>query len=796
MLKNLLIIAWRNLVKNKIYGVINITGLAVGLAGFITILLYLNYELSYDSWDESLKKVYKVSMRTDDDILETTPAPLSRFLKQNTTTLKAATSIQPMGNFKVLLSAGDKKIYETGSVEADSSFFNVFPFKIINGDPATALNKPNAIVISEELSKKLFGKDNPIGKTIKLFNAYENEVTAVMELPGTPCHLNIQFVWRSPNQQQNLFWENYSYMSYVRTVNELPVEKLEMEVDRIFYNNRVKKANQSLEDFRKSGHQAGLFVEAISNLHNFPRYGKSDFSTVTVLLILAASLLLAGAINFSNLSIAASVRRAKEIGVRKVLGSGGRQLFWQFMGEIALQCLISLGIALLLVNIALPFFNRTFDINVSLLSPGKSLSLFIQIAICLLMVIILSGLYPALFLSRYNISKVLKGDYSRGTQGAIFRNSLMVIQFCVSAFFITGLTVIHTQMRYMENKDKGFAEEQVMRLETSQKTRETNFEITKNMLLDIPGVQYVSKTTAVPGDASSDTSTIAYKYRDKEYRMGSVKISADYFKTLQIKLLSGRSFNYGFADQNTRSAVINEAAAKKLNLKDPIGAVITFPYCDTVPVQIVGVVGNFSVSGFENTVQPVVFTINNKACRFQSGGAILVKFNSANLKQSVASIEQAWKQIEPDFPIRYTFLDENFQKLFTAHLRLQQVITFFGFTAILIAVMGLFALTAFMISQRTKEIGIRKILGANMKDIGLLLGKNFIRLIMTGVIIAIPVSWWVCGKWLQGFAYRINISWWLLSIPAIVVIAIAIIIIGIQTVKAIVVNPVKTLRID
>ncbi len=794
MLKNYFKTAWRNLVRNRFYASINIAGLAVGLAGFIVILLYMNYELSYDTWNESLKRVYKISEQKDQDILPQTPAPLADLLKDKLPEIEAATTMQPGGDYEVLLSANDKKIYQKGSVEADSSFFKVFPYKIIRGDAATILDKPNAIVISKEVAQKLFGNEDPIGKNIKIFNAFDREVTGIMQLPEQPSQLNVQFVHRSPYEKQNRFWENYSYNTYVKTKVALTVARLESDINQIYYTERVKKDNQSLADFRKAGNQSGLFADAVGKLHNFPKHGNSNFTTVSVLLLLAALLLLAGAINFSNLSIAASMRRAKEIGVRKVLGSGRKQLIAQIIGEVALQCLISLCLGVLLVYVILPYFNATFNIKLSIFGSGYTASLAIQILLCLLVVIALSGLYPAFFLSNYNITKVLKGDYSTGKKGIAFRNALIVVQFTVSAFFIVSIFVISKQMNYMQTKDKGFSAEQVMRLETPQKIRDANFDVTRNTLLAISGVQSVSKTTTVPGDAGADTSTIAYKYNGKEYRMSSVKVSDDYFKTLNIELLNGRLFDGSFADEHTRNAVINESAAKKLDLQNPIGAVITFPYCDTVPVKIIGVVKNFNVSGFENAVQPVMFTVGNNACRFQSGGGILIKISSGNISKTVVAIESAWKKIDPDFPIRYSFIDDNFQKLFTSYIRLQSIISLFAFTAIFISLTGLFALTAFSIGRRTKEIGIRKILGAGSADLGLLLGKDFLRLVFIAIVIAIPLSWWAANIWLRSFAYRVTVSWVTFLIAAIIIILISIVTMSIQTIKAAVANPVKSLR--
>ena len=796
MLKSYIKIALRNLIKNPLYSLINIGGLSVGLAGFIIILLYLNHELSYDKWDPSLENVYKISARTDEDILEQTPAPLARFLKDNLSEISASTTIQTAGEFEIPLSSGNKRIYQKGSIEVDSNFLKVFPYKMILGDAATALNKPNAMVISLELSQKLFGDQNPIGKTVKLFNIIENEITAVMEKPAGPSHLNTQFFWRSPYEKGNLHWENWSYLTYVKTKQVNTVKKLESAVNAIYYDQRLKTGNQSLDAFRKGGHQAGLFVDAVKNLHNFPKHGNSNFTTVSVLLILSTLLLIAGAINFSNLSLAASIRRTKEVGIRKVLGSNRRQVLWQFIGEIAIQCTISLSLSILMVNLALPYFNAEFNVNLSYFQSGNAGFIAAQIALCLLIVVILSGLYPAVVLSHTNTSNVLKGHYSTGSKGIRFRNGLIMVQFVVASFFIFGTIVINRQMHFMQTKDKGYSDQQVMRIEAIQKTRDTDFDAVQTVLLNLPGIQFVSKTTTVPGDRVADTSTVAIKYDGKQYRMSSVKVSSDYFKTLRINLLKGRQFDGRYADQNTRTVILNQTAARKLNLADPVGKTITFPYCDSVPLQVVGVVKDFNVASFENTVLPVVYTINNKACNFQSGGAILLKLNSNNIPQSIAAIEQTWKKIEPDLPLRYSFLDENFQKLFAANIRLQRIISFFTITAILISVMGLFALTAFLTRQRNKEIGIRKVLGASVAQITTLLSKSYLSTILIAFLIASPIAWYAMNRWLQNFAYRITIEWWFFILTGLLVIVIAFVTVSFQAIKAALANPVKSLRTE
>lgn len=796
MFKVYLKTAWRNISKSKVYGVINILGLSVGLSSFIILLLYLNYELSYDKWGPGLKKTYKVSLRSGADILPQTPAPLASFLVQHYPDTEAGTSFQPAGDIEILLAANDKKIYQKGMVMVDSSFLKVFPYQLVKGDITTALNQPNAVILSEELSHKLFGDADPMGKPLKAYNSIDGVITGIMREPKGPSHLTAKILMRDPYEKQNKFWENYSYQTYIKLKHPAFGAEMEGIINRIYYNERLKRDNKPFEVYKKEGQQTVLFTDAVPNIHNFPKYGSSNFTTVSVLLGLAVLLLLAGAINFSNLDIAKSVGRAKEVGVRKVLGSSRRQLILQFMSETALQCMISLCIAVLVVYVALPYINMSFNITLSFWQQDNSMSIVVQITLCLLLVILLSGLYPSLFLSRFNTTKVLKGDYSSGKKGMIFRNSLIVGQFMISAFFIVAALVISSQMHYMQHKDKGFSDTQVMRIEATQKTRETGFSAVENALLSIPGVSHVAKTTKVPGDAYLDTSTYNFKYAGKEYRMASVKISAGYFKTLQVALVQGRFFTGDYTDQNTRTAIINETAAEKLHVTNPIGKTISFPNCDSIPIQIIGVVKDFNVRGFESAVQPIMYTIGNKACMYQSGGAILVKLTSSHMQHSIAAIEQTWKSIEPDFPIRYSFLDSNFQQLYVSYLRLQKIITFFAVVAVLISAMGLFALTAFFTKRRTKEIGIRKVLGATAIHLATLLSKEFIYLVLLSILVITPVTWWSMHQWLQTFAYRINLSWWLFALAGLVTVTIALITISFQTFKAAIANPVKSLRTE
>jgi putative ABC transport system permease protein len=795
MFRNYLKIAWRNVMRNISYSAINMLGLAAGLCSFILILLYMNYELSYDKWSPELNKVYHVSLRQEEDFMTTTPAPLAGLLALKYPNAQAATMLQSSGDQEILLAAGERKIYQKDVVNVDSNFLRVFPYKLAAGNAATALNDEKSAILTKELSHKLFGNDNPMGKSIKLVNRIDLVVTGVLEDQQGATHLPVGMLLHDPWGKLNKNWENYSYQTYIKLRQAESDTPIETAINRIYYNERLKQNGVSFESYTKAGAKTNLFVDQVPRMHNFPKHGSSNFATVTILLVLATLLLLAGAINFSNLAIAQSISRAKEVGIRKVMGSGRMPLILQFMAETALQCFASLILAIILLALALPYINTAFNISIGFLQPHQMLLVGLQLAGCLLAIILFSGLYPAVYLSKFNAIRVLKGSYSTGSKGTFFRNSLIVVQFMVSVFFITGIIVIKSQMSFMQMKDKGFSGEQLMRIETRQETREQDFDKARNELLSVPGVVSVAKTTSVPGDNSgADTSTFPFRNKGKDYRMKSVKVSTDYFKTLGVPLKKGRYFTDEVQDQQTRSAVINEAAAKKLGMADPVGEVITFPGCDSIPVRIVGVVKDFNVQGFESAIQPVVYTIGNQACMFQSGGAMLVKLDSRHAQQSIAGITRAFKKIEPAFPFRYSFVDQNFEALFISYARLEKIITFFGLIAITISVMGLFALTAFFTRQRTKEVGVRKVMGATVMQLATLLSRDFIYLVLLSVFIITPFAWWMGQKWLQTFAYRIDISWWMFFSAGAIAIAIAVLTVSFQSVKAALANPADSLR--
>jgi putative ABC transport system permease protein len=795
MLKNHLKIAWRNILNSKGFSAINILGLAAGLASFIVVLLFLNYELSYDTWDDSLNRIYKLSIKKGSDIKETTPAPLAGFLAEKHTEVENATALQSSGDYEIQVDANGKTLFQKGVTTVDSLFFKVFPYTLVQGSINEVLEAPNAVVISEELAKKLFGSLNPVGENIKFYNAYEGMITGVLQRPQTPSHLNPHVLMRDPFQSQNNFWENYSYETYIKTRSVIDQDRLENTINKLYYNERLAEGGVSFKEFLESGEQEKFYTDAVPQLHNYPKYGSSNINTIQALFLLAILLLIAGAINFSNLSVAKAMGRTKEVGVRKVLGSGKTPLIAQFMIETALQCMVSFGLAISIIQLFLPSINSIFGLDLNLWGQSFTGPMLGQLLICLSIITLLSGLYPAFFLSKFSVVQVLKGTASKGKGGMAFRNLLIVVQFMVTGFFVITIVVVSKQLHFMQQRDKGFSEEQVMRLDASQTVREQGFDKLKNELVSIAGVENVAKTTQVPGDKFVDSTTTGFTVDGTKHRFASVKVSTDYFKVLQVRLLEGRDFTEALSDQKTQSAIINEAAARRISTESVVGKTIFYEGCET-PMQIVGVVDDFNVMGPETRIQPSVFTIGNEACRYQSGGAILVKLKGGNLRASIASIEKVWDKTAPGSPIRYSFLDANFEQLLASYFRLQKVISFFGIVAILISLIGLFALTAFITRQRNKEIGIRRILGAEIHSITTLISKDFLILVGIASLIASPIGWLAMERWLQNFAYKVEVGWFIYLVVSLGLVVIAYFTVSLQTIRSARTNPVKSLRTE
>lgn len=800
MLRNYLHTSLRNLLKFKAYTAINVGGLAVALAAFILLLLYLNYELSYDRWDPSLQRTYRVTLRTGSNFNDDpTPAPLAPFLAQRVPGITGYSRIQAAGSWDVLIATQglpqEKQLYIKNFVSADSAFFSVFPYKLIKGDPATIFASLGNLLLSEQTAAQLFGKENPIGKTVRLYNRVTATVTGVFATPSTPSHFTASAIFRDKWIEKSTDnWENFSYTTYLQTRPGMTEKELEDRINRVYYEERFKKDNVSYDAYLKAGHEPVLAAERVTDIHNFPKAGGGHFSTTLSLFILALLLLISGAINFSNLSLVKSFQRAKEVGVRKVLGSTPRQIRAQFLMEVGIQCVGALVLSLLLVRFALPAFNRSFGLSLHLSGAGPQLAW--QLALALTLVAVVSGLYPAFVLSRFRPARVLKGDRATGPRARSFSQTLMVVQFAVSVFFICCVVVVALQMRFMKTRDLGLETSQVVRVAAEQKIWDAGFEGTRTRLLEIPGVEYVSKTTVVPGMESIDTATQQFLFNGKEFRMVSERVSEDIFATLSVPAVEGRTFSYDHPEDEDNTAVINETAARALGGSGAVGSYIRFKDCTETPYKIVGVVGDFHVSGFESRIQPALYSISNKHCGYMSGSNLLLRVRPQHIQATLTALGEAWKTIDPGVPIRYSFMDDDFAKLLSSYTRLESVITLFAGISIMISLIGLLALAAYISQRRTKEIGIRKVLGAGLLDLTGLLTRQFAFLVGIGILVAVPLAWWALNNWLDHFAYHVGLNLWMLLASGGVALLLSVVTVGLQALRAARANPVDSLRMD
>ena len=634
-----------------------------------------------------------------------------------------------------------------------------------------------------------------MGEQLKIFGgAVTGVITGVFEPVSTPTHLPSEIFYRSPWEKENNNWSNFSYATYISTLAPVEQKLFDEKITALYAKQQLNLSGEKLSRYVQAADSDRYFTEQLNELHTNPKSGGGNITTIKVLLLLAAALLIAGAINFSNLSLASSLDRLKEIGVRKVMGASKADIFRQYFFSVAIQCLISLGTAALLVALIIPLFKQEFNVQLNLFDYSDT-GFYIQLVIVLAVVAVLSGVYPSVVLSRFNAAEVIKGK--PGTNGKTNGSNLLVIlQFVLSAFFIIGSIVIYKQVSFLQSSDKGFKADQVLRIEATQKTREQHFETTREKLLSIPGVLAVSKSTTVPGDQYIDTSSNKMKWNNISLKINEVKVSTDYFKTIGAQLLRGRFFDERYADQHTRSIVINEEAARQMNTANPVGEVLIPEGCDTVPAQIIGVVKNFRVQGANMPVQPAMFMIGNFACSYRSGGAILVKLETANPQNTLAAIEKMWREVEPDFPIRYSFLNDNFQQLFTEYRRVQKVVGAFTVTSLFIALMGLFAMCAFLVKRKAKELGIRKVLGAGTLDVFRTVSARYLWNVAIATAVAIPLGWMAAHKWLQSFAFRYQLSWFDFAVAAILSILVAVLTVGFHVFKAAFTNPVDALRND
>jgi putative ABC transport system permease protein len=806
MLKSYLKVAVRNLSRYKGFSFINIFGLAIGITGCLLIGLFVWDEKQYDKFIDGSEQIYRIYNKTTRETgvtfsSNTAPAYASQIL-QNPEVLKTARLMMWSG--KMLFEVNGKRAYENKGLIADSTFLDIFPLKFTKGDIHTALNEPNSVVISAELAKQYFGRNSPVGKAIMLDKS-PFMVTGV--LGEIPEHFHLDFSYiiplsalsLPPDRMQRWTWGQF--FTYIKVRPDADIQALEKKFQAVVARN-------AHEQTRESGYTFLPYLQSLKDIHlhsanfEYDNAKRGNASYVKSLTIIAGFVLLIGCFNFINLATARSLRRAKEIGVRKVIGASRQQLMLQFTGETILISLIAIFVAEAATVFLLPSLNAFTGKHIPavILTDTWFILLMISAAFA---IGILSGIYPALVMSRFQPIKVLKGLRATGTgtgSASLLRQGLVIIQFSLSALLIICTIIVYRQMKFLHEKDLGFSKEQVIYFDVRGGVAEKT-EVFKNALKKSPGVVSVTGGYGLPGDQlATDGIIVPGNNQQQEYTAVQLIVDYDYIKTMGAEIIAGRDFSHEFSTDSTDAFIINETGVKELGFGTPAAALGRTLHWqkwlpDSVnPVKkgkVIGVVRDFHVKSLHEKLSTTVLHIYPQVLV-----KMAVKVRTTDLGGTISFIRSVWNQFAPDYPLDYKFLDENFAAMYGTEDKLSVLLLIFTAMAILVGCLGLFGLAAFSAEQRIKEIGIRKVLGASVLNIVTMLSRNLLIPVFIACFIAFPVAWWVMSKWLEDFEYRIVIEAWIFVISAVIALVIALLTVSFQSIKAATINPVTNLRAD
>ncbi len=811
MLKNQLKTAIRNILKNKGYFAINVFGLAVGLATCLLISMFVLDELSYDRYNAHADRIYRINTNVHLNGTETkmslTPGAMADALK-NFPAVQQVTRLRAYGDNGLLVRKGTETLNEHDAYLADPTAFNMFDLKVLAGDARKALTQPYSLVVSQAIALKYFKTTNVVGQTLRLNNTDDYKITAVIEDMPRQSHVHFNFLrsMSSVKDEDANFWLSNDYDTYVILRPGTDANQLNTYLQKILHlyaEPQIQNAfHASLADMAKKGDYLQYSTIPLTSIHLHSDFDKEheqpgNIVYVYTFVMIAIFILLLACVNFVNLSTARSAGRAKEVGVRKVLGSAKGNLIMQFLAESVLTSLVALTGALVLAWLFLPYFNQLSGKGISLWSLAHPLPM---IVLLLITVIIgtLAGLYPAFYLSAFEPVKVLKGRIASGFKSSWLRNGLVVFQFATAIVLMICTVVIYNQLNYIRNKDAGYDREQVVVINNAYALGE-GAKAFKNDVLQMPGVVAGTRASTLPTSKEIDWSTNAFSKdatmsASKSFVFGDWQIDTDYLNTLGIKVLQGRGFSAQMPT-DSGAVLINETAARMLGLNHPLQQKIYKSFGDsyTGGLTIIGVIKDFNAGSMRHAVQPVVFSLSKGGGRF----AFRVKSNHLNrLLQQIENRYHAANSAMAGQPFVYSFMDDDFNKLYEADQRTGRIFTTFAGFAIVIACLGLFGLITYAAEQRSREIGIRKVLGASVAGVTAMLCTDFMKLILIAVIIAIPIAWLGMQTWLQGFAYRTSIHWWVPVAAAGASLLIALSTLSYQAIKAALGNPVNVLKND
>jgi putative ABC transport system permease protein len=787
MLKNYLKITWRNLLRHKTFSFINILGLAIGMASSALILLWIQNEVSYDKFHVKRDRLYEVYNRSVFDgklwCWGTTPKVMAKTLKQDYPQIEE-TARTSGANF--LFTVGDKHLNVQGNF-TDPGFLTMFSFPLISGSVNSALNTIHSIVITQKLSKKLFGNDNAMGKTVKIdSNAYFTVTGVLKDLPN---NTRFQFEYLMPWSymkkigQDDEYWGNNSIQTYVL----LKPGVTEASADNNVVN--VTKSHSDTKDIQQFLHPIAKW-RLYSNFDEKGKISGGRIDTVRIFSIIAAFILLIACINFMNLSTARSEKRAREVGIRKVVGALRNSLIFQFLGESILIAFIAGIIALVAVQVSLSGFNLLTDKQ--LFVPYGNVYFWLIFLSFILFTGLISGSYPALYLSSFKPVSVLKGTFKAANALVTPRKLLVVTQFTFAVVLIICTIIIRQQLQYAQDRDAGYKKDNLVYVNMTGNI-EKNYQAIKSDLISSGAVTGVTKTSAPITQGWSDSWGYTWKGRvgNDKIDFNVFNTDGDFVKTIGLKIIAGRDIDIKIYPTDSLAMILNEASVKTMGFKNPIGQIITQGEGKDARLwHVVGVVKDFILQSPYEPVKNMVIQGPKSWFNF-----IHFKLNNANTTaNNLKRVEQVFKKYNPDYPFEYNFVDQDYAKKFGDEQRISTLASLFAGLTIVISCLGLFGLAAYMAQNRIKEIGVRKVLGASVTGVTTLLSKDFLKLVMISFVIASPIAYFAMYKWLQGYSYRIAINIWVFIIAAFITILISVITVSFQAIKAALANPVKSLR--
>jgi len=817
MFANYLKVAFRNLLKHRLYALINIGGLAIGLACAILIFLWVRDETGYDRFHAHAEVLYRVNwdfkFRGNEGIGPGTPPPLAATLTENLPEVKAAARLRSMRN--AIVRAEDKFFDEDGVMAADSNFFDLFSFSLLAGNASTALKEPNSVVLTQDIAAKLFGSDSPLGKILLIdeerrdyYGTYQNlfRVTGIVQNPPPNSHLQFSMI-TSMTSYPEVAWRNFSWVwmqmaTYVKLQEGAIPAAIDAKIHalvRQYVTAASKRGGFDYDELIKSGGRWDFVLQPMTDIYLGSatignRLGPIGNRTQVYLFsVIAVFILGIACINFMNLATARSASRAREIGVRKVLGSQRRTLLVQFLVESMLFSFLAMPVALFLVELSLGPFNRLAGklLEFNLLDP-----LWLPGALFLLAVMVglVSGSYPGLYLSSIRPAQAVKGPFTSPTRGRRLRNFLVATQFAMTIGLIACTLLVKQQMDFVRQADLGFERRGVIVISNKNNRLGSKPETFREALMNHPQVLSASLSTGVPPNSGFQDSYRMEGKGDEKFQLTSYLTDEHFLSTLGISIIKGRGFSKGFADSS--NVILNEAAVEFFGVSDPIGKTIAYPGGGNTKYRVIGVMKDFNFWSLYSPIEPFALFHTSSKSYMIPESYLVVRVRPDDLDGAIRRLESEWKSFVSATPFEYTFLDESLHAEYRSAYRLGQVFLIFAALTILIACVGLFGLAAFATERRTKEIGIRKVLGASVSSVVSLLSKDFLKLVLAANVIAWPVAYVVMNNWLQDFAYRIEIGWRVFALAGTLALFIALLTVSAQAIKAALANPVEALRYE